>query len=163
MKTIEKSPVLSHILLVDDDGRLRNLLERYLTKNNFRVTCAEDGRQARKFLDIFEFDMILLDVMMPGETGIELTKYLRGFNSVPILLLTAMNESEDRINGLETGADDYLSKPFEPRELLLRIENILRRVKIENQPTQNDELFYFGPYRFDLRSCLLYTSDAADE
>ncbi|MEC7442071.1 MAG: response regulator, partial [Pseudomonadota bacterium] len=80
MKTIEKSPVLSHILLVDDDGRLRNLLERYLTKNNFRVTCAEDGRQARKFLDIFEFDMILLDVMMPGETGIELTKYLRAFN-----------------------------------------------------------------------------------
>ena len=85
MKTIEKSPMLSHILLVDDDGRLRNLLERYLTKNNFRVTCAEDGRQARKFLDIFEFDMILLDVMMPGETGIELTKYLRAFNSVPIL------------------------------------------------------------------------------
>ena len=136
MKTIEKSPILSHILLVDDDGRLRNLLERYLTKNNFRVTCAEDGTQARKFLDIFEFDMILLDVMMPGETGIELTKYLRAFNSVPILLLTAMNESEDRINGLETGADDYLSKPFEPRELLLRIENILRRIKIENQPTQ---------------------------
>ena len=128
MNKIEKLSVLSHILLVDDDGRLRNLLEKYLTQNSFRVTCAKDGKQARKFLDIFEFDMILLDVMMPGETGIELTKYLRGFNSVPILLLTAMNESEDRINGLETGADDYLAKPFEPRELLLRIENILRRV-----------------------------------
>ena len=115
MNKIEKLSVLSHILLVDDDGRLRNLLEKYLTQNSFRVTCAKDGKQARKFLDIFEFDMILLDVMMPGETGIELTKYLRGFNSVPILLLTAMNESEDRINGLETGADDYLAKPFEPR------------------------------------------------
>ena len=161
MNTIEKSSVLSHILLVDDDDRLRNLLEKYLTQNNFRVTCAENGRQARKFLDIFEFDMILLDVMMPGETGIELTKYLRGFNSVPILLLTAMNESEDRINGLETGADDYLAKPFEPRELLLRIENILRRVQLESPSTQNNELFHFGPYRFDLRSNLLFRGRVA--
>jgi len=147
---------LSHILLVDDDSRLRNLLDKYLTKNGFRVTCAADSRQARKFLDIFEFDMILLDVMMPGETGLELTKYLRAFNSVPILLLTAMNETEDRILGLETGADDYLSKPFEPRELLLRIENILRRVKLDDQTTHNEEVFQFGPYRFDLRSNLLY-------
>ena len=147
---------LSHILLVDDDSRLRNLLDKYLTKNGFRVTCAADSVQARKFLGIFEFDMILLDVMMPGETGLELTKYLRTFKSVPILLLTAMNETEDRILGLETGADDYLSKPFEPRELLLRIENILRRVKLEDQITRNEEVFQFGPYRFDLRSNLLY-------
>lgn len=145
-----------HILLVDDDSRLRHLIERYLKQNYFRVTCAANGVQARKDLLIFEFDIIVLDVMMPGETGLELTTHLRKTTNVPILLLTAMNETEDRILGLESGADDYLSKPFEPRELVLRIESILRRASEAQAPTSTMGSIHFGPFRFDLRKDLLY-------
>lgn len=117
-----------HILVVDDDGRLRDLLRRFLTENGFRVSTAADAAEARAKLESLAFDLLVLDVMMPGESGLDLTQYLRRTGVVPILLLTAMAETEDRINGLERGADDYLSKPFEPRELLLRIRTILRRV-----------------------------------
>src|SRR6202030_335823 len=119
-----------HLLVVDDDARLRELLRRYLSENGFRVTVAADAEEARANLASFAFDLIVLDVMMPGESGLDLTGALRGTNRsprLPVLLLTAMAEPEDRINGLEQGADDYLSKPFEPRELVLRVRNLLQR------------------------------------
>lgn len=120
----------NHILVVDDDRRLRDLLQRYLSENGFRVTTASDAATARIKLGSLAFDLIVLDVMMPGESGLDFTSELRdGNNAVPILLLTAMGEAEDRIRGLERGADDYLPKPFEPRELVLRIRTILNRVR----------------------------------
>ena len=117
----------AHILVVDDDRRLRDLLQRYLTEQGFRVTTGKDAADARVKLRSFAFDLLVLDIMMPGEDGLALTKSLRNESPVPILLLTAMGEGEDRIRGLEQGADDYLTKPFEPRELVLRINSILRR------------------------------------
>lgn len=123
-----------HILVVDDDTRLRELLRDYLNANGFNVTTAQHAADARRKLAGIEFDLIVLDVMMPGETGLELTEYLKMTSRVPILLLTARGETDDRIAGLERGADDYLPKPFEPRELILRIESILRR----STPTQSD-------------------------
>ena len=116
-----------HILVVDDDDRLRALLGRYLRDNGYHVSTASSAAEARATLDGMAFDLIVLDVMMPGESGIEFTRGLRRSAMVPILLLTAMGEPEDRIAGLESGADDYLTKPFEPRELLLRVATILRR------------------------------------
>ena len=139
-----------HLLVVDDDSRLRALLRRYLSDNGFRVTLAADAAEARASLTSFAFDLIVLDVMMPGETGIELTRSLRGETRqprVPILLLTAMSEPEDRINGLEQGADDYLAKPFEPRELVLRIRNILERRGATEEAAGSVR---FGAFRFDL-------------
>jgi two-component system phosphate regulon response regulator OmpR len=118
---------LPHILVVDDDTRLRELLRKYLTEQGFRVTVAASAAEARAKLASLEFDLIVLDIMMPGESGLELTQSLRKTSDVPILMLTAMGEAEDRIAGLERGADDYLPKPFEPRELSLRIRTILRR------------------------------------
>lgn len=124
-----------HILVVDDDTRLRELLRKYLSDNGYLVAAAGDAAEARAKLAALEFDLLVLDVMMPGETGLELTQALRRTSAVPILLLTAMGEVDDRIRGLESGADDYLSKPFEPRELLLRIASILRRTpKPEAEP-----------------------------
>jgi two-component system phosphate regulon response regulator OmpR len=121
-------PDLPHVLVVDDDRRLRELLRRFLSENELRVTSAEDAADARAKLAGFDFDLMILDVMMPGETGLELAAALReAQREVPILLLTARAEAEDRISGLELGAEDYLAKPFEPRELLLRIRTILRR------------------------------------
>ena len=117
-----------HLLIVDDDSRLRSVLKRYLVKNGFLVTEAADARDARAKLKSLEFDLLILDVMMPGETGFELLTHLRKDNRVPVLMLTAMSEPSDRSNGLERGADDYLPKPFEPRELVLRLRNILARV-----------------------------------
>src|SRR5579863_450006 len=113
-----------HLLVVDDDRRLRELLRRYLSENGFRVTVAADAKEARANLASFAFDLIVLDVMMPGESGLDLTLALRRGSQdprLPVLLLTAMGEPADRVNGLEHGADDYLAKPFEPRELVLRI------------------------------------------
>lgn len=118
----------THILIVDDDERIRALLARFLRKSGFMVTSARDAAQARRLLAGLDFDLIVLDVMMPGEDGFSLTRALREKIQTPILLLTARGETEDRITGLESGADDYLAKPFEPRELLLRIAAILRRV-----------------------------------
>ena len=115
-----------HILAIDDDDRLRELLKKFLNENGFRVSVARDAKDARTKLAALEFDLIILDLMMPGESGLDLAADFRITRQVPILMLTAMAESEDRIIGLENGADDYLTKPFEPRELLLRINNILR-------------------------------------
>lgn len=118
----------AHLLVVDDDERIRGLLQKFLARQGFWVSSARDAAHARKLLDGLEFDLIVLDVMLPGEDGISLTRALREDIATPILLLTAKGETEDRIRGLEAGADDYLPKPFEPKELLLRINAILRRV-----------------------------------
>ena len=144
---------LPHILVVDDDTRLRELLQRFLSENGFRVTTAEDAADARKHMAGFYFDLIVLDVMMPGETGFELTTSLRATSNMPILLLTAMAESDDRIGGLERGADDYLTKPFEPRELLARIRSILRRSATQSEPQGEIALggFTYDPVRQQLR------------
>ena len=117
----------NHILIVDDDDRIRNLLKDYLTENQYIVSTAEEAVQAKERLKIIKFDIIILDVMMPGQNGYDLTKEIRKNNKVPIILLTAKGEVENRIKGLELGADDYLGKPFEPKELLLRIKNILNK------------------------------------
>jgi len=139
-----------HILVVDDDARLRELLRKYLSDNGFVVTTAVDAAEARAKREGLAFDLIVLDVMMPGESGLDLTAALKAESDTPILLLTAMGESEDRIAGLERGADDYLPKPFEPRELLLRLNNILRRGPIaEPAPAAAAEAVRLGPFRFD--------------
>ncbi|MDX9863043.1 MAG: response regulator transcription factor [Rhodospirillales bacterium] len=119
---------LPHVLVVDDDTRLRGLLQKFLSENGFRVSTAQDAADARERLAALTFDLIVLDLMMPGESGLDFAADLRTRSAVPILMLTAMGEAEHRIAGLERGADDYLSKPFEPRELLLRLRSILRRV-----------------------------------
>jgi two-component system phosphate regulon response regulator OmpR len=116
-----------HILVVDDDARIRDLLARYLHDHGFRVTTADDAGSARATMRSLSFDLLILDVMMPQESGIEFAKALREESQVPILMLTARAEPEQRIEGLETGVDDYLAKPFDPRELLLRVSNVLRR------------------------------------
>jgi two-component system phosphate regulon response regulator OmpR len=137
----------AHILVVDDDTRLRELLRRYLAENGFRVTTARGAAEARTRLAHFDFDLLIVDVMMPGEDGYALTRALRGGSEVPILLLTARGEPDDRIEGLEAGADDYLSKPFEPRELVLRIGTILRRAQ---RPTARAAEIRIGACTFDL-------------
>ena len=124
----------AHLLVVDDDTRLRELLRRYLTEQGFRISVAENASAARAKLASIEFDLIVLDLMMPGESGLDLAADLRRQSVVPILMLTAMGEPEDRIVGLERGADDYLPKPFEPRELLARIRTVLRRVPQSRTP-----------------------------
>lgn len=122
---------MPHILVVDDDDRIRDLVARYLTEHDFFVTTAQDAAEARQILDMAEYDAIVLDVMMPGQTGVEFTHELRKPDMVqydiPVLLLTAMGEADDKIDGLTSGADDYLTKPFDPRELVLRLQAILRR------------------------------------
>ncbi len=135
-----------HILVVDDDRRLRELLQRFLVENGYMVTTVEDAGQARARLRGLTFDLIVLDVMMPGESGLELTQSLRDDNDVPILLLSAMGEAADRVAGFESGADDYLAKPFEPRELLLRIASILRRA---GPPPLAPQAVRFGEFLFD--------------
>lgn len=152
-----------HILVVDDDARLRNLLRRFLMENGFRVSVAADAAAARVHLQSLVFDLIVLDVMMPGENGMDLTRALREDSTVPILLLTAMGESADRIAGLESGADDYLTKPFEPRELVLRIRTILRRVAIPAEAAADPAVaggeIIFGDFRFDPVRNMLWRGD----
>ncbi len=126
-----------HILVVDDDTRLRNLLRRFLQEQNFAVSVAKDAAEARMFIDEYKFDLLIVDVMMPNESGIEFLTTLRKENNVPVIMLTAMGEPDDRISGLEAGADDYLPKPFEPKELVLRIKNILKRAP---KNTENKDL-----------------------
>ncbi len=136
-----------HILLVDDDQRIRELLARYLSENGFRVTSAGDAAAARAALRGLSFDLILLDVMMPGESGLELARDLKATRPIPIFMLTARSETEHRIEGLEAGVDDYMPKPYEPRELLLRIRNILRR---SEGGVGNREEIRLGPLTFHL-------------
>ncbi len=123
-----------HILVVDDDQKIRGLLGRFLSSNGFRVTEAADAASARAFMRGLAFDLVLLDVMMPGESGLSLARDLKLTRPVPICMLTALAEAEDRISGLEAGVDDYVSKPFDPRELLLRVRNILRRGQVQTAP-----------------------------
>ncbi len=151
MTTTPKTPLsddAAHLLVVDDDKRIRALLNRYLVEQGFRVTVAADAAEARRKLNGLDFDLIVLDVMMPGETGLSLTQSLSEIKKVPIILLTALAEASSRIAGLEAGADDYLPKPFDPRELVLRINNILRRNIPANTP--KIEQVMFGPYTFSI-------------
>jgi len=128
------TPQQPHVLVVDDDDRLRKLIRKYLSENGFLVAAASDAADARAKLATIAFDLIVLDLMMPGESGLDLAHDLRRKSAVPILMLTAMGEADDRIRGLEKGADDYLVKPFEPRELVLRINNILKRAPAPAEP-----------------------------
>lgn len=140
----------AHLLIVDDDERIRGLLQKFLVRNGFLVTTARDSAHARRILSGLEFDLIVLDVMMPGEDGISLCRDLRTTNTTPILLLTARAETAGRIAGLEAGADDYLAKPFEPKELLLRINAILRRVPAAEPAVVKPKALMLGPLRYDV-------------
>ncbi len=137
-----------HLLVIDDDTRIRTLLQRYLTGQGMRVTVAANAAEARRKLEGLDFDLLIVDVMMPGESGVELTRALRSQKNVPILMLTALSETDSRITGLEAGADDYLAKPFDPRELVLRINAILRRRTAPHAPKL--EQVVFGPYTFQI-------------
>tara|TARA_Y100000389_G_scaffold181201_1_gene196604 strand:- start:1099 stop:1773 length:675 start_codon:yes stop_codon:yes gene_type:complete len=143
-----------HILIVDDDNRIRSLLKDYLKDNNYIVSSAEDSIQAKIKLKYFKFDIIVLDVMMPGQNGYELTKEIKEKMKVPIILLTAKGEVENRIKGLELGADDYLGKPFEPKELLLRIKNIINNNKINLNSKYN-----IGSAEIDLDKMVIKLND----
>ena len=138
-----------HLLVIDDDRRIRELIRRYLSEHGFRVTLAADAQEARNQLEGLEFDLLVVDVMMPGETGISLTKSISKDRRVPVLMLTALAETDNRIEGLEAGADDYLTKPFDPRELLLRINNILKRTVKPEIPKV--EQISFGPFQFSVK------------
>ena len=141
----------SHLLIVDDDERIRSLLQQFLVQNDYLVSTAKDAEQAKTLLSAIEFDLIILDVMMPGQDGISFTAELRKLqNNAPILLLTARGETEDRIKGLEAGADDYLPKPFEPKELLLRINAILRRMPDLKEDQLIPKTLNFGNLNYDV-------------
>jgi len=139
-----------HILVIDDDLRLRNLLQRYLQENAYAVSAAKDAENARMFISLYQFDLLIIDVMMPNESGIEFLQKLRSENNVPAIVLTAMGETQDRISGLEAGADDYLPKPFEPKELLLRINNILKR--IPSQESEKQKILKMGEFVYNLQT-----------
>ena len=149
-----------HILVVDDDTEIRDLLQRFLTKEGFRVTTAADTEEAREKMRAFQFDLMVVDVMMPGENGLEFTRSLRATSTVPILMLTAMTETEARIDGLQAGADDYLPKPFEPLELVLRIQSILRRAQHQPETAARSENVILGNARFDLSREMLLRDEA---
>jgi len=136
-----------HILIVDDDDRIRELIKEYLQNNSFYTTTAKNSEDAKNKIKLIKFDLIILDIMMPGQSGLELSKEIKETSDQPIILLTAMGGTSDRISGLETGADDYLPKPFEPKELLLRIKNILKRVK---KNKNLNPILKFGVIKVDL-------------
>ena len=140
----------AHLLVVDDDSRIRDLLARFLRKEGYRVTLAQNAAEARSHMRALAFDLLVLDAMMPGETGFDFAASLRLRSDVPILMLTARAEAEDRVRGLEAGADDYLAKPYEPRELLLRIASILRRAAPRPTSGGGDRLVRFGVFAFAL-------------
>ncbi len=148
-----------HILVIDDDEKIRLLLKQFLESNGFRVSDAEDTIHAKKIMESLIFDLLVVDIMMPGQNGLEFLKEIRMTNSIPTLMLTAMSNPEERLDGLEFGADDYMTKPFEPRELLLRIQNILKRHTsnfIKNKDVNNTK---FGPFLFNQKSLNLYKND----
>jgi len=149
----------AHLLIVDDDERIRGLLQKFLIRNGFWVTAARDAAHARRILTGLEFDMIVLDVMMPGEDGVAFTRALRQSLTTPILLLTAKGGTEDRIAGLEAGADDYLAKPFEPKELLLRINAILRRVPAVAAVAEAPKFLMLGPIRYDVERAEMWRGE----
>ncbi|MEM1360738.1 MAG: response regulator [Pseudomonadota bacterium] len=149
----------AHLLIVDDDDRIRSLLQKFLMRNGFLVSAARDAAQARRLLAGLEFDLIVLDVMMPGEDGIDLTRALREDIATPILLLTAKGDTADRIKGLEAGADDYLAKPFEPKELLLRINAVLRRMPTPPSTEAPVKVLHLGPIRYDVERGEMWAGD----
>ena len=140
-----------HILVVDDDDRIRDLVKQYLTENNYLITTASSAEEAQKKVETIKFDLIVLDIMMPGKSGLDFTTENKNKLYTPIILLTAKGEAEERVQGLEVGADDYLSKPFEPKELILRIKNILNKTKIKNIK----RLVEFGSVKVDLSKNLI--------
>tara|TARA_Y100000389_G_scaffold186936_1_gene207824 strand:- start:1136 stop:1813 length:678 start_codon:yes stop_codon:yes gene_type:complete len=144
-----------HILIVDDDDRIRSLLKDFLTVNNYIVSTAENAAQAKNKLEYLKFDVIILDVMMPGQNGYDLTKEIKKDMKIPIILLTAKGEVENRIKGLEIGADDYLGKPFEPKELLLRIKNIINK----NNKIELSSKYYVGAAEINLNKMIIYKDD----
>jgi two-component system phosphate regulon response regulator OmpR len=146
------------ILIIDDDTRLRILLGKFLSENNFIVELTKDTAEAKLVLSSNQFDLLIVDVMLPNQTGFEFTKEIRQHNSIPIIILTARQEQEDRITGLECGADDYLPKPFEPKELLLRINNILKRLP-SDQVKKLPKIINFGDFSFDLTQLRLKKQD----
>ncbi|NYI27335.1 two-component system phosphate regulon response regulator OmpR [Sulfitobacter geojensis] len=154
------SDMNAHLLIVDDDERIRSLLQKFLMRHGFLVTAARDAAHARRILAGLDFDMIVLDVMMPGEDGLALTASLRETMQTPILLLTAKGETENRIEGLEAGADDYLAKPFEPKELLLRINAILRRMPEAGAADVAPKVMSLGAIRYDLERGEMWEGDA---
>ena len=157
---MEKSAInkiKSHILVVDDDNRLRKLLQKFLTDNSFSVDTAQNTSIARKKITAILYDIIVLDVMMPGESGLSFLQYIRTISKTPILMLSAMKETKERIKGLEVGADDYLGKPFEPQELLLRIEAILRRTDEKHIKSSIDnKITKFGELIFDPKLSIIW-------
>ena len=142
---------IPHILVVDDDDKIRDLIKQYLVEKKFLVTTAKDAQDAKNKIHIINFDLLVLDIMMPGESGLSLTQELKKNNTTPIILLTAKGEVTDRIRGLEIGADDYLGKPFEPKELLLRIKNILEKTKSKSLP----EEIFIGEANVNLKKSLV--------
>jgi len=153
------SDIDAHLLIVDDDQRIRALLAQFLLRNGFLVSTARDAAHARRLLAGLEFDLIVLDVMMPGEDGISLARAIRDMMKTPIMLLTAKGETEDRIKGLEAGADDYLAKPFEPRELLLRINAILRRMPEVAETAMTPKVLHLGHIRYDIERGEVWQGD----
>ena len=150
----------AHILIVDDDERIRTLLKQFLMRNGFFVSAARDAAHARRLIEGLEFDLIVLDIMMPGEDGLSLTQGIREKFTTPILLLTAKGEANERILGLEAGADDYMSKPFEPKELVLRINSILRRMPKESTGVTLPKTLHMGGIRYDVTRGELWEGDA---
>jgi len=153
------SDVPAHLMIVDDDERIRSLLKQFLSRNGFLVSSARDAEHARRLLSMLEFDLIVLDVMMPGDDGVTLTCELRQTMTTPIMLLTAKGETDDRIAGLEAGADDYLAKPFEPKELLLRINAILRRVPEPASVDVGPKALKLGPLTYDVDRAELWEGE----
>lgn len=149
----------AHLLIVDDDERIRGLLQKFLIRHGFLVTAARDAAHARRLLAGLDFDLLVMDVMMPGEDGISLTRDLRKTSQTPILLLTAKGETEYRIEGLEAGADDYLAKPFEPKELLLRINAILRRMPEAAPADTAPKILHLGPVSYDIERGEMWRGD----
>lgn len=138
---------MKHLLIIDDDERLRNLLKRFLVKEGYQVSTSPDAESASRLLQSFDFDLLVVDVMMPGEDGISFVRRIRPDYDTPILMLTAKSEVDDRLSGFEAGVDDFLAKPFEPRELVMRIEAILRRAR---PSAEKSGVIVFGDYHFDL-------------
>ena len=145
-----------HLLIVDDDKRIRVLIKKYLEKYNFLVSTARNANHSKKLMNLFIFDLLVIDIMMPGENGITLTQKIRKEKKVPILLLTALSEVKQRILGLESGADDYLIKPFEPRELVLRIQSIIKRYEISTPYSSEFEFLNFGHLTFNTNKNILF-------
>ena len=160
MTTLDKNNMFAHILVVDDDNRLRELLKKFLTEHNFIVDSANNALIARNKIEVILYDIIILDIMMPGEDGLSLLKFIRTKSRTPVLMLSAMKETKERIKGLETGADDYLGKPFETKELLLRIESILRRTEEKMlKPKINSNIVRLGELIYDPKSSLIWKNN----